>query len=198
VQFIAALVLSLTLTPALMADALPSASPSPSAAESATPAPAPAPPVVAPHHFDVVDPHRLIILLPDPPTGWSADKPEGITSESGGYPITTVGCVYVEGDADDAPTATVNIIDSANNQQFQDATKAMWGATSNGPQGYDKAVTVNGLPGFEHYSNVDHTGVLWVIAAGRFFVQVETTHLPPTDLETWLNLIDLKTLSTLR
>jgi hypothetical protein len=146
----------------------------------------------------VVPAPKLIVLLPGPPAGWSADKPDGSTSESGGFPITTVGCVYVQGDADNAPTATVNIIDSANNQQFQDATKAMWSATSNTPAGYDKTVVVDGLPGFEHFTNADQTGVLWVIVGGRYFVQVETTHQTPSQLETWLSRIDLKKLSTLR
>ena len=100
----------------------------------------------------------LIALLPEAPAGWGADKPEGSTSESDGFPITTVSRTYFKGDADNAPTASINIIDSANNQQFQDATKAMWGATSDTAAGYDKAVKVAGLPGFEHFANADQTG----------------------------------------
>lgn len=184
---IAAPVLALLLTPALLC-----------AQDSPSPAPTPAPPAIATNNPPVVPAATLIALLPPAPTGWSADKPEGATSDSTGFAITTVGCVYVQGDADDAPTATINIIDSANNQQFQEATKAMWSATSDTAEGYDKAVTVDGLPGFEHYTNADKTGVLWVVAAGRFFVQVETTHLPATELETWLDRIDLKKLSTLK
>ncbi|HEX4085266.1 MAG TPA: hypothetical protein VHY22_10170 [Chthoniobacteraceae bacterium] len=156
---------------------------------SPTPAPSPAP---------VVDVGRLIPLLPEPPTGWSADKPESSSSYIGGYQVNTVSRVYVKGDADDAPTASVNIIDSANNQQFQDSTKAIWSATGSTAQGYDKDVTVAGLPGFEHYSNTDQTGVLWVVAGGRFFVQVSTTKQPPADLETWLTRIDLKKLAELK
>lgn len=160
--------------------------------------PAASPPPAPIHSYPIVDSGRLILLLPDPPTGWSADKPEGATTQSSGFQITTVSRTYVKGDADDAPTATVSLIDSANNQQFQAATKAMWSATGVRPDGYDKTVTVEGLPGFEHFANTDQTGVLWVIAAGRFFVQVETTHLPATNLEIWLSRIDLKKLSTLK
>jgi len=156
------------------------------------------PPAISVKSSPVIDAARLIPLLPDPPAGWSADKPEGSTTQSDGFQITTVSRTYVKGDADNAPTATVNIIDSANNQQFQDATKAMWSATSNTPEGYDKAVTVAGLPGFEHFANSDQTGVLWVVVGGRFFVQVETTRQPATDLEAWLTRIDLKNLSELR
>jgi hypothetical protein len=155
-------------------------------------------PVVAAQSAPVVDATRLIPLLPDAPAGWSADKPEGSTSQSEGFQITTVSRTYVKGDADNAPTATINIIDSANNRQFQDATKAMWSIPSNTPQGYDKAMTVAGLPGFEHFAYADQTGVLWVIVGGRFFVQVETTRQPASELETWLARLDLKKLSALK
>jgi hypothetical protein len=174
VKSIAALVFALLLSPTLLR-AQDASSLSPAASS-----PTPAPPVITAGNSPVIPSAKLIVFLPDAPQGWSADKPEGATSDSTGFAITTVGCVYVKGDADNAPTATINIIDSANNQQFQDATKAMWGATSNTPEGYDKTVTVAGLPGFEH------------------FVQVETTHLPASELEGWLARIDLKKLSTLR
>jgi hypothetical protein len=146
----------------------------------------------------VIDASKLMVLVPDPPAGWNSDKPEGSTSQSAGFAITTVNCVYVKGDADDAPTATINIIDSANNPQFQDATRAMWNATGSTPQGYDKTLSIDGLPGFEHYSNPDQTGVLWVVVAERFFVQVETTRQTPAELEAWLSRIDLKKLAALR
>jgi len=158
----------------------------------------PSPSAIAGKSSPVIAAARLIALLPPPPAGWTADKPEGSTTQSEGFDITTVGNTYVKGDADGAPTATINIIDSANNRQFQDATKAMWSATSDTPEGYDKAVTVQGLPGFEHFANSDQTGVLWVIAGGRYFVQVETTKQPATDLESWLTRIDLRKLSAIK
>jgi hypothetical protein len=109
-----------------------------------------------------------------------------------------VGTTYVQGTADAAPTTSITIIDSANNQQFQDATKAMWSATGTTADGFDKAVTISGLPGFEHFSNSDQSGVLWVIAGGRFFVQVETTHQTVAELEAWLGKMNLKSLSTMK
>jgi len=168
--------------------------------EAASPSASPSPtaPVIATTNAPVVPADKLEELLPAAPAGWSADKPEGSTSDSTGFELTTVDCVYEKGDADNAPTATVHIIDSANNQQFQAATKAIWNATSSTPEGYDKTVTVDGLPGFEHFANADQTGVLWVVVAGRFFVQVETTHQPASELEGWLTRIDLKKLSGLQ
>lgn len=174
----------------LHAEDPPAASPSPTAAAT--------PPPVSGKGSPVVDAAKLIALLPEAPAGWGADKPEGSTAETDGFPITTVSRTYFKGDADNAPTASINIIDSANNQQFQDATKAMWGATSATAAGYDKAVKVAGLPGFEHFANADQTGVLWVVAGGRFFVQVSTTGQPPAELEEWLKRIDLNKLGELK
>src|SRR5271155_4330722 len=74
----------------------------------------------------VVDAAHLMAILPPAPPGWSADKPEGSTSQSFDGQITTVDNSYVQGQADDAPTTAIHIIDSANNQQFQIATKALW------------------------------------------------------------------------
>jgi hypothetical protein len=212
-KFTSLLLLSILLLPGLLradagasaspaasplAGAAPSPSASPAVSGSATPTPGPPPPVIAAGNSAVVTAPRLIVLLPGPPPGWKSDKPDGSTSDSGGFPITSVDCVYVQGDADNAPTTAINIIDSANNQQFQDATKAMWSATSKSAQGYDKTLIVDGLPGFEHYTFADQTGVLWVIVGGRYFVQIETTHQKPADLEAWLPRIDLKKLATLR
>ena len=121
---IASLTLAFLLAPALVR-----------AQAVSSPSASPAPPVIAAGSSTVIQPDRLTALLPAPPAGWNADKPEGAMSESGGFQITTVSCVYVQGDADNAPTATLSIVDSANNKQFQDATKAMWSATSDTPQG---------------------------------------------------------------
>jgi hypothetical protein len=171
-------------------------SPAPAAPSDST-APALAPPKIV-ASGTVVDSSTLITLLPAAPSGWTADKPEGSTTDSTGFAMTTVSCVYVAGDADNAPTATLNIVDSANNQQFADATKVMWSATSNSTLGYDKTITIDGLPGFEHYTNADQTGTLWVVVAGRYFVQIETTRQPAAALETWLGRIDLKKLEALQ
>ncbi len=205
IKSIATLILALLLAPPLLRAqdfATPSPPPSTSTGSSASSSPSSSPslppPVITARGSNVIQAPALIALLPAAPPGWLADKPEGSTSTSTGFPLTTVGNVYVKGGAEDAPTTTINIIDSANNQQFQDATKAMWNATSNTPEGYDKPVSVAGLPGFEHFANTGQTGVLWVICGGRFFVQVETTHQSASDLEAWLPRIDLKKLATLR
>ena len=47
---------------------------------------------------DVVDYAKLLPILPDPPSGWSADKPEGSTTDVGGFRITNVHRDYRKGE----------------------------------------------------------------------------------------------------
>ena len=165
---IAALVLALTLRRRLLraedaSQPSTSASPSP----SAVPITSPAPPTITSKNSGVV---RLsdLTAFPRPASRLERGQTGRRNKQSGGFPITTASRVYVKGTSDNAPTSTLSIIDSANNQQFQDATKAMWNATSKTPEGYDKTVTVSGLPGFEHFSNTDKTGALWWLSPAGF------------------------------
>src|SRR5919199_191659 len=51
---------------------------------------------------DVVDFQKLLPILPEAPSGWSAEKPEGSTTDAGGAKITNVHRDYKKGDADNA------------------------------------------------------------------------------------------------
>ena len=146
----------------------------------------------------VIEFAKLVPFLPEPPAGWKADKPEGSTTESQGFSLSTAGRTYTQGDADDAPNVTVNIIDSANNKQFSDATMAEWKTTETTPEGYTKPVTLDGNKGFEQFTKDGQIGNLWVIVGSRFFVQIETTRLPAPEMQTWLKRLDLKKLAALK
>lgn len=146
----------------------------------------------------VINFSKLIPLLPEPPAGWKADQPEGSTTESEGFTLTTAGRTYTQGDADDAANVTVNIIDTANNKQFSEATMAEWSTTQETADGYTKAVTLDGNKGFEQFTKEGQIGNLWVIVGGRFFVQVETTRLPAPEMQAWLKRLDLKKLAALK
>src|SRR5438477_416127 len=54
---------------------------------------------------DVVDFSKLLPLLPEAPPGWKADKPEGSTSDVGGFKLTNVHRDYKKGEGDKVPTA---------------------------------------------------------------------------------------------
>ena len=159
-------------------------------------APGQAPP--PPDAPDVVDYHKLLPLLPDAPAGWTADEPEGSTSEVGGFTLTNVHRDYKKGAGDNAPTAAISILDSAANPEYATATTAAWNYNSETLEGYSKSITVEGNRGFEAYETERKHGSLWLMVAKRYFVQVELTGQDPKELQVWVKRLDLKKLAEIK
>jgi hypothetical protein len=147
---------------------------------------------------DVVDFQKLIPTLPEAPTGWTAEKPEGSTTDAGGTKITTVHRDYKKGEADNAPTTSISIIDSAANPEFVSATTGSWNMTQTTTEGYAKSLNVEGSPGFETYENEGKHGSLWLLVAKRYLLQVDTTGQESKELQEWLKRIDLKKLGDVK
>src|ERR1700731_2807161 len=84
---------------------------------------------------DVVDYAKLLPILPNPPQGWSADKPEGSTTDVGGFRITNVHRDYHKGEGDKVPTAAISILDSVANPDYVSATTAAWNNNSETNEG---------------------------------------------------------------
>ena len=152
----------------------------------------------APSSIEVVDYTKLLPLLPDPPAGWTADKAEGSTDDTGGFALTTVHRDYKKGEADNAPIASISILDSAANPDYVASTTAAWKESSSTPEGYAKPVTIDGNSGYETYENDKKHGTLWVMVAKRYFVQIETQGLEPKELQEWVKRIDLKKLADIK
>src|SRR5919199_5128099 len=87
----------------------------------------------------VVDYTRLLPILPESPAGWTAEKPEGSTSDVGGFQITNVHRDYHKGEGKDAPLVSISILDSAANPDYVTATTAAWKISSETPEGYSKS-----------------------------------------------------------
>jgi hypothetical protein len=147
---------------------------------------------------EVVNSTKLLPLLPDAPTGWTADKPEGSTDDAGGVKITTVHRDYKKGTADDAPTTSISILDSAANPEYVSATTAAWNLTASTPEGYTKALTIEGMPGFETFENEGKHGTLWLMVAKRYVLQIETQGQDSKDLQEWLKRVDVKKLADVK
>jgi hypothetical protein len=147
---------------------------------------------------DVVDYSKLIPLLPDAPSGWTTDKPEGSTSDVGGFKLTNVHRDYKKGEGDNVPTASISILDSAANPEYAAATTAAWNYNSETTEGYSKSVTVDGYPGFEAFETDRKHGTLWVMVAKRYFVQIELQGEEPKRLQEWIKRVDLKKLAEVK
>ncbi|PYJ09721.1 MAG: hypothetical protein DMF06_08935 [Verrucomicrobia bacterium] len=147
---------------------------------------------------EVVDFSKLLPLLPEAPADWTADKAEGSTDDAGGVKITSVHRDYKKGTADNAPTTSISILDSAANPEYVAATTAAWNLTATTPEGYTKALTVEGMPGFETFENEGKHGTLWLMVAKRYVLQIETQSQESKDLQDWLKRIDLKKLAAVK
>jgi hypothetical protein len=147
---------------------------------------------------NVVDFSKLTPFLPEGPAGWTADKPEGTTDDAGGVKITSVHRDYKKGTADNAPTTSISILDSAANPDYVAATTAAWNLTASTPEGYTKALTIEGMPGFETFENDGKHGTLWLMVAKRYILQIETQGQDAKDLQDWLKRVDLKKLADVK
>ena len=147
---------------------------------------------------DVVDYTKLVPLLPDAPADWTADKPDGSTSDVGGFKLTNVHRDYKKGEGDTAPTASISILDSISNPDYVIATTAAWKINSETNDGYSKSVTIEGNPGFEAYESDPKHCTLWVMVARRYFVQIELQNRDPKELQDWVKRVDLKKLAEIK
>jgi hypothetical protein len=152
-------------------------------------------PVLVP---EVVDYKKLIPILPEPPEGWTADPAEGSTDEVGGFKITNVHRDYRKGQGDDVPTTAISVIDSVANPDYVNSTTASWNQTSDTAEGYSKALTIDGNPGFEAYENDQKHGTLWVLVAKRYFVEIELQKQDAKELQEWMKRVDLKKLAEIK
>jgi hypothetical protein len=152
-------------------------------------------PVLVP---EAVDFQKLLPILPEPPQGWTAEKPEGSTEDVGGFRITNVHRDYRKGEGDKAPTAAISILDSVANPDYVSATTAAWNNNSETAEGYGKSVTIDGNPGFETFEKESKHATLWLMIANRYFLQIELQNQDPSELQGWVKRVDLKKLAEIK
>jgi len=147
---------------------------------------------------EAIDYQKLLAILPEPPSGWTADKPEGSTEDVGGFKITNVHRDYHKGEGEKAPSVAISILDSVSNPDYVSATTEAWKSNSDTSEGYAKSVTIDGNPGFETFEKDTKHAALWVMIAGRYFVQIELQNQEPVELQEWIKRVDLKKLAAVK
>jgi hypothetical protein len=147
---------------------------------------------------EAVDYQKLLAILPEPPSGWTADKPEGSTEDVGGFKITNVHRDYHKGEGEKAPSAAISVLDSVSNPDYVSATTEAWKSNSDTSEGYAKSVNIDGNPGFETFEKDVKHAALWVMIANRYFVQVELQNQDPSELQEWIKRVDLKKLAVIK
>lgn len=147
---------------------------------------------------EAVDYQKLLAILPEPLSGWTADKAEGSTEDVGGFRITNVHRDYHKGEGEKAPSAAISILDSVSNPDYVSATTEAWKSNSDTAEGYAKSVTIEGNPGFETFEKDSNHAALWVMIADRYFVQIELQNQDPGELQEWIKHVDLKKLAAIK
>jgi len=147
---------------------------------------------------EAVDYQKLLAILPEPLSGWTADKPEGSTEDVGGFKITNVHRDYHKGEGEKAPSAAISILDSISNPDYVSATTEAWKSNSDTSEGYAKSVTIDSNPGFETFEKDSKHAALWVMVADRYFVQIELQNQEPAALQEWIKHVDLKKLAAVK
>src|SRR5215831_7943462 len=147
---------------------------------------------------EAVDYQKLLPILPEPPQGWTADKPEGSTEDVGGFKITNVHRDYHKGEGEKTPSGAISILDSISNPDYVSATTEAWKSNTDTSEGYAKSVSIDGNPGFETFEKETRHATLWVMIANRYFVQVELQNEEPGQLQEWIKRIDLKKLAAIK
>ncbi|MDY6892879.1 MAG: hypothetical protein SVO26_04075 [Chloroflexota bacterium] len=148
--------ISETATPEAIATAAPD--------ETATPGgPGPGEPT------DPVSFNELIPFLPDPPAGWDADEPFGITQTVMEWSWSQALRDYYSQTTDES--VTVFIYDSAYYYEFSWYSLYAYAIEWESTEGYSRSVTVDGYPAWEIYSNPDSYSLM-VLVADRFMVAI--------------------------
>ena len=175
------------------------AAPASSAAPQAAPgAAAPGQPglsQVAQSQAKPVDFELLKSLLPEM-SGWTRTRPRG-EQMTMPFAISNAKAHYTMGES----TMDIEITDSALNQMIF-APFAMFmasGYEERSDDGYKKAGTIAGSPGFESWEKGANRGEVTVIVANRFVVQAKGRRVASVDLvKKAVETIDLAKLATLK
>jgi hypothetical protein len=171
------------------------AAPASSAAPQATPGAAQGLSQVAQSQAKPVDFELLKGLLPEM-SGWTRTRPRGEQMNMP-FAISNAKAHYTMGES----TMDIEITDSALNQMIF-APFAMFmasGYEERSDDGYKKAGTIAGSPGFESWEKDAKRGEVTVIVANRFVVQAKGRRVPSVDpVKKAIETIDLAKLATLK
>jgi len=141
-----------------------------------------------------VDFNLLIPFLPNAPSGWTAEDPEGMTmnQQDGSWTLATRS--YSSGND---KQASVSIMDSA---YYAVGGWEAWGQhySMTTTDGYYKTGTVAGFPSWETYSKSSKSYGTWVGLSNRFMVTVTIDNGEKSDLDLFVNSINYQGINALK
>lgn len=134
----------------------------------------------------------LMEYLPDIPQGWTAQKPQGETNSFGDYGVSQVSQTFKREDND--KQIKVSIFDGAFNSILSAPFQLTTEFNRESTQSYNKAVTIDNIPGREIYNYSNKQGSLHLLVDSRFLVQIEGSNIEEADLREWWRSLDRQSL----
>jgi hypothetical protein len=122
-----------------------------------------------PEAADPVSWESLIELLPDAPSGWTADEPTGQTMSSPGFSVSMAECSY-ENESTDEDVEIV-LVDNAYSETSPWATQFDTAFEFSSSDGHVRHTEVHGYPAIDLYSAPDDYDLL-ILVSERFFVSI--------------------------
>lgn len=144
--------------------------------------------------YEPVNFRSLVGMLPDVP-GWEKEKPEG---ESMTSPVrfSQASTAYTKGDA----RIELKIVDTAMSKLLTMPYQMFLasGYSKESMDGYEKAVKVNGQPGWEKWNSESKDAELGTIVGERFLVTVEGSGADIKDVQAVAGRLDMAKLAALK
>ena len=137
----------------------------------------------------------LMEYLPNTPRGWTAQKPQGETNSFGDYGISQVSQTFKHEDND--KQIKVSIFDGAFNAIVSAPLQLTTQLNRESTESYNKAITIDDIPGREIYNYSNKKGSLHLLVDNRFLVQIEGSNIEETDLQDWWRSLDRQSLSAI-
>lgn len=126
---------------------------------------------------DIVNFKQLTALLPDAPSGWTAQEPEGRTVTMGAFKISEASRHYKKGNA----SLTLTLSDMAQNPSA--AMMAMaFSITEESSEGYRKPYSAGGVTGSEHWTKASKQGEITAVTPNQIMIQAEGNGLDGPDV----------------
>jgi hypothetical protein len=136
----------------------------------------------------------LLPFLPAALPGWTAEKPEGNTMRMGPMEITTVSAKFTKGDS----SASIEIIDYSLQREVMKGLMLGWQFSNESTEGYQKGVNVDGVPGYETFTEADKETNLFLVVGDRYWLHVNVRGEKSELARAWLEKIDLKALAAVK
>ncbi len=134
-------------------------------------------PATDPVHFS-----KLIEVLPDAPSGWTATEPKGSSNEMGAFKVSEASREYRN---ESGQRVKVEVSDWAFNKALYLPFFLQAKFSQESTDGYSKGITMGEDPGREEYNIKSKDGNRVVLLNKRYHTKVSVNDLPKESIEEW-------------